>query len=156
MRNIFSSWITSKAIDDKSIILIVNDIGFETFDNFRMKCPDRFFNFGVCEQSMIGASAGMALSGLKPYVFGITPFVCERPFEQLKIDVGLNHANVKIIGYDDYPTQGSTHAMMDEGRYMQSFKTIDSYFPTTKEDVINSLDTSYNKENPTFIRLKKL
>lgn len=156
MRNIFAEWITDLVSNDDKVILIVIDIGYGTFDNFREKYPDKFFNFGVCEQSTIGAAAGMALGGLKPYVFGITPFITERAFEQIKIDLCLNQANVKLIGYDDYPTHGPTHSMMDNGNYMKSFKNMDSYFPKNKVEVLAALKSSYDTYKPMFIRLKKL
>lgn len=156
MRNIFADWITELATKDDKVILIVIDIGYGTFDKFRELHSDRFFNFGICEQSTISASAGIALEGLKPYVFGITPFLTERAFEQIKVDIGLNNANVKLIGYDDYPNLGPTHSMLDEGSYMNSLKDIKSYFPKTKEEVIFSLEESYRNNEPTFIRLRKL
>ena len=44
------------------------------FDDFRKNHPKRFFNLGICEQSIIGVASGMALDGLKPWVYTITPF----------------------------------------------------------------------------------
>ena len=97
MRKIFGEWIYEKAKSDNDIYLIVGDIGYNLFDNFIKEFPDRYINIGLCEQTMIGIAAGMALSGLKPYVYTITPFLIERPFEQIKIDIDLNNANVKLI-----------------------------------------------------------
>ena len=110
MRRAFGEWIAEQAKKDDTIILICGDFGYGIVDEFKQLFPERYFNFGVCEQSMVSAAAGLALSGLKPYVYTITPFLVERAFEQVKIDVNLNNANVKLIGYDDYPNQGPTHA----------------------------------------------
>ena len=57
--------------------------------------PKRFFNMGICEQSLIGVASGMALEGLKPWVYTITPFLIERPFEQIKLDIDQQNVNVK-------------------------------------------------------------
>ena len=37
---------------------------------------------GICEQSLIGTASGMALEGLKPWVYTITPFLIERPLNK--------------------------------------------------------------------------
>lgn len=156
MKKEFGKYILELAEKDKDVILIVGDIGFGIFDDFRKRFPERFFNFGICEQASIGAVAGMALSGLKPYYYTITPFITERAFEQLKVDIELNKANVKLIGHDDYPTLGPTHAMIDNGCYMKSFKGINSYFPKDKEALLSNLDSMYQTDTPCFIRLKTL
>ena len=155
MRREFGKVLVELAEKDGSIILIVGDIGYGTFDEFIKKFPKRFFNFGVCEQSMISAASGMALEGLKPYVYTITPFLIERPFEQIKIDIDLQDVNVKLVGYADYPAQGPTHAEIDDVNMMKLFKNIKSYFPKNSEKTREAVIESYESKKPTFISLKK-
>ena len=57
MRRCFGKIITELAERDDKIYVIVGDIGYRVFDDFRDKYPDRFINMGICEQSMIGVSA---------------------------------------------------------------------------------------------------
>ena len=87
MRRKFGKLINKLANNDKKIVLIVGDIGYGIFDDFRKNHPNRFLNLGICEQSLIGVAAGMSLEGLKPWVYTITPFLIERPFEQVKLDI---------------------------------------------------------------------
>ena len=106
MRRKFGKLINELAYKDKKIVLIVGDIGYGIFDDFRKNHPKRFFNLGICEQSIIGVASGMALDGLKPWVYTITPFLIERPFEQIKLDIDQQKANVKLVGFADYPKLG--------------------------------------------------
>ena len=80
-------------------LLKVGDIGYGIFDDFRKNHPNRFINMGICEQSLISVAAGMSLEGLKPWVYTITPFLIERPFEQIKLDINQQKANVKLVGF---------------------------------------------------------
>lgn len=155
MRRQFGKTLVELAEKDSSIYLIVGDIGYVIFDDFRSKFHDRFINIGICEQSTIGIAAGMALEGLKPYVYTITPFLIERPFEQIKLDIDQQNVNVKLVGYADYPTQGPTHAEIDARWLMGKFSNIKSYFPTNSEETYRALLESYLSNKPTFISLKK-
>ena len=80
MRRRFGKLINQLAKKDKKIVLLVGDIGYGIFDDFRKEHPKRFFNLGICEQSLIGVASGMSLEGLRPWVYTITPFLIERPF----------------------------------------------------------------------------
>mgnify|MGYP003748689639 FL=1 len=154
MRRRFGKVITELAGQDKNIVVIVGDIGYRVFDEFRDKYPERFINIGICEQSMIGVCAGMALEGLKPWVYTITPFLIERPFEQVKLDIDQQNANVKLVGFADYPTLGPTHRELDGEKLMQLFSNITSYFPEDGDETDSMVYDAYQKIGPAFISLK--
>ena len=154
MRRSFGKIITELADRDEKIYVIVGDIGYRVFDEFREKHPDRFINIGICEQSMIGVSAGMALEGLNPWVYTITPFLIERPFEQVKLDIDQQNVNVKLVGYSDYPTLGPTHTELNGKKLMQVFKNITSYFPKNGDETQKVTYQAYEKKGPAFISLK--
>ena len=154
MRRKFGKLINELAKKDKKIVLLVGDIGYGIFDDFRKNHPKRFFNLGICEQSIIGVASGMALEGLKPWVYTITPFLIERPFEQIKLDIDQQKANVKLVGFADYPKLGPTHVELNAKKTMSLFKNIKSYFPKNSRETSKFVKMSYNSTYPTFISLK--
>ena len=153
MRRTFGKIISDLAERDEKIYVLVGDIGYRVFDEFRKKHPNRFINMGICEQSIIGISAGMALEGLKPWVYTITPFLIERPFEQVKLDIDQQNVNVKLVGFSDYPTLGPTHTELDGKKLMQLFNNITSFFPKNGDETQTMTYQAYEKIGPAFISL---
>jgi transketolase len=154
MRRIFGKIIDDLAKKDDKIVLLVGDIGYSIFDDFRKNHPKKFFNLGICEQSLIGVASGMALEGLKPWVYTITPFLIERPFEQIKLDINQQKANVKLVGFADYPNLGPTHSELNAKKLMSLFKNIKSYFPINSQETEKFVQKCYKINGPTFISLK--
>jgi len=154
MRRTFGKVITELADIDPKIFILVGDIGYRVFDEFREKHPNRFINMGICEQSMIGVASGMALEGLKPWVYTITHFLLERPFEQIKLDIDHQNVNVKLIGYADYPTLGPTHTEINGPQLMKLFKNIQSFFPKDGLETKEMVLTAFRHFGPCFVSLK--
>jgi transketolase len=154
MRRAFGREISKLADEDEKIFLITGDIGYRIFDEFRAKHSKRFINIGICEQSMIGFASGLALEGLKPWVYTITPFLIERPFEQIKLDIDQQNAQVKLVGYADYPTLGPTHSELDAPTLMSLFKNIRSYFPENESETLKFVRQAYQEDGPSFLSLK--
>ena len=100
---------------------------------------------GICEQSIIGVAAGMALEGLKPWVYTITPFLIERPFEQIKLDIDQQKVNVSLVGFADYPNLGPTHSELNAKKLMSLFKNIKSYFSSNPSNINIFLRFFYQK-----------
>src|SRR5438067_1003292 len=98
MRKTFIKILVEEAKKDDRIFLITPDIGYSVLEEFSNVFPDRFLNVGVAEQNAISIAAGVAMSGLIPYVYTINPFVCMRPFEQIRVDVAYMNTNVRIVG----------------------------------------------------------
>ena len=154
MRRTFGKIISELADEDDKIYVLVSDIGYRVFDEFREKHPGRFINMGICEQSIIGISAGMALEGLKPWVYTITPFLIERPFEQVKLDIDQQNVNVKLVGFADYPTLGPTHSEINGKALMKLFNNITSFFPINGDETGVMTLKAYELDGPAFISLK--
>jgi len=154
MRRRFGEVISRLADEDEKIYIIVGDIGYRVFDDFREKHPDRFINMGICEQSIISVASGMALEGVKPWVYTITPFLIERPFEQIKLDINQQNVNVNLIGFADYPSLGPTHTELDAKKMMQLFKNIESFFPKDGDEAEKNILQAYERQGPSFISLK--
>ena len=154
MRRRFGKLINELANKDKKIVLLVGDIGYGIFDDFRKNHPNRFYNLGICEQTLIGTASGMSLEGLKPWVYTITPFLIERPFEQIKLDIDQQNVNVKLVGFADYPNLGPSHTELNAEKLMSLFKNIKSYFPKDSDETEKFVSTCYNNVGPNFISLK--
>ena len=154
MRRRFGNIISQLAEKDEKIYVIVGDIGYRVFDEFRDKFPNRFINMGICEQSIISVASGMALEGLKPWIYTITPFLIERPFEQIKLDIDQQNVNVNLVGFADYPTLGPTHTEINAKKMMKLFNNIESLFPSDGDETEKMILQAYEREGPSFISLK--
>ena len=62
------------------------------------KYPEIFYNFGIAEQNMMGAAAGMALCGHEVFVTTYAPFVTYRCFDQFRQFMGNMNLNIKALG----------------------------------------------------------
>ena len=102
MRNAFADEITQLSLLDPRIVLLSGDIGNKLFDKFKDVDGSRFYNCGIAEGNMMGVAAGMALSGLRPIVYTITPFTTTRCFEQIRVDVCYHKAPPYGIRVSEY------------------------------------------------------
>ena len=97
MRNRFVIELEERARENEKLILLVGDIGFGVFENFKSQFPDRYINMGIAEQNMVGTATGLAEAGFIPFVYSIAPFAIIRPFEFIKNGPALHNLPVKII-----------------------------------------------------------
>jgi transketolase len=124
LRESFGKAITAVAAHRPDIVLLDADIAGGTgAHHFRKAFPRRFFQFGIAEQNMMAAAAGMAAVGLTPVVTTFAVF-CLRAVEQARLSIAYARRNVKIVashpGLDVGPDGGSAQALED----MAAFRAI--------------------------------
>ena len=157
-REFIDTLITLAEKDDK-IVFIVPDVGFNYIEEFKKRFPDRFFNFGVTEQSTMIIAAGLALSGFKPYVYSMINFVVFRPYEMVRNAISLHNANVKIIGVkgsEKYKFLGFSHNLIaedEEIKVLERLPNLKTFIVKNPEEVKSVILETYNKEGPVYIRL---
>lgn len=112
MRDRFAP-VASRLLDeDPRVAVVLAEIGADGFAEARRRHPDRVINVGIREQLLIGTGAGLALTGLRPVVHTFASFLVERPFEQVKLDLGHQGAGAVLVSAAasfDWPAGGFTH-----------------------------------------------
>ncbi len=158
-RREFISALLELAEKDEKIILIIPDVGFNYIEEFQERFPDRFFNFGVTEQSTMIIAAGLALAGFKPYVYSMINFVVFRPYEMVRNAVCLHNANVKIIGVKgstSYKFLGFSHNLIskdEEIKVLEHLPNLKSFVIDKPEEVRKTILETYEINSPCYIRL---
>ncbi len=158
MRKAFAEEITNYAREIKNIVLLSGDIGNKMFDDFKEVAPNRFFNCGIAESNMMSVASGMALSGLKPIIYTITPFTTLRCLEQIKIGAAYHDAPIIIVGTGSglsYAELGATHHSLDDIAILRSIPNIKILAPCDSNELRAYLKQSLNHKGPTYIRIGK-
>ena len=158
MRNAFASEITALAGADPRVVMLSGDIGNRLFDDYKRKHPDRFFNCGVAEANMVGAAAGLALCGLRPVAYTITPFLITRCLEQIRVDVCYHNVPVVLVGVGaglSYASLGATHHSCEDIALMRLLPNMTVLCPADAWEVRLALRAALELPGPAYIRLGK-
>src|SRR6266567_4507822 len=81
------------------IVVLDGDVHNSTrTDFFAKKFPQRFFNVGIAESNLVGASAGMASSGKRSWLASFACFIMCNAYDQLRMSVAFPRLDVKVVG----------------------------------------------------------
>ena len=158
MRNAFAEEVTRLAAENSKLVLLSGDIGNKLFDNFKKVDEKRFFNCGVAEANMMGVAAGMALSGLRPVIYTITPFTTTRCFEQIRVDACYHKAPVIIVGTGSglsYAELGPTHHSLEDMAILRTLPGMRVLAPCDATELRLGLRAALNQDGPVYIRIGK-
>lgn len=114
MRNRFVDVATDLLAIHGRLTVVTADLSATLFEPARRQYPDRVINLGIREQLLISVAGGLALAGMRPIAHSFAPFLVERPFEQIKLD--LNHQDVGAV----LVSAGASYDIASGGRTHQS------------------------------------
>ena len=158
MRDAFLSMLYQKATGNPDIILLTNDQGAISLDDFKEKLPNQFFNIGISEQNIISVAAGLVLSGKKVYVYSLLSFIVLRCYEQIKIDLCAMNLPVTIVGVGSgysYSPDGPTHHATEDISIMRALPNMTIYSPSDSNIVPALVDITLKSKTPSYIRLDR-
>lgn len=156
MRKIFAKTVMDIMDKDERVVVLLGDIGVHAFRDVFVKYPNRIYNVGILEQSMVGMAAGLAMAGLIPIIHTIEPFLVERAFEQIKDDFGYQELIGTIVGVDvstTAPNLGYTHQCPYAIQMMNFIKGMKTFEPQSAEEFDTLLKGNYDK-TLNYFRIK--
>lgn len=123
---------------------------------FGKKFPQRFFDFGVAEQNMMGVAAGLASSGKIPFVSTFAIFGSGRAWDQVRNTICYNKLNVKIVvthaGLTVGP-DGSSHQAIEDIALMRAISNMTIVVPCDAPETKETILACAQYPGPVYVRL---
>jgi transketolase len=112
MRTVFAATASALLDEDPLAAVVLAEISADLFAKAAARHPERVLNVGIREQLMVSVGGGLALAGLRPIVHTYAPFLVERAFEQVKLDLAHQGARAVLVSIGasyDAARAGRTH-----------------------------------------------
>jgi transketolase len=146
-------------VDTDERFLVLTAENRAAIRNLPQQIGQRFIDVGICEQTMIGAAAGLALRGRIPIVHALASFLTLRAFEFIRTDVGIAKLPVKLVGSFAgliSEANGPTHQAIEDIALMRGIPNMNVWCPADNEDMLIGLETILNDPAPYYIRYNNL
>ncbi len=159
MRNIFADEIYSIMGSDEKVVFLSAESGFGVTERIEKDFPERCYNLGIAEQSLIGTAAGTVLRGLKPVVYTMAVFLTMRAFEQIRVDVAYQNLPILLGGVIPglgYGNSGPTHNAIEDASIMRTLPNMTVVYPSCEVDVRAVVKQGLQLGKPCYIGLGRM
>jgi len=120
---------------------------------------DRFIDVGICEQTMIGAAAGLALRGRIPVCHALATFLTLRAFEFIRTDVGIARLPVKLVGAVPgflSEANGPTHQAIEDVALMRAIAGMQIVCPADEAELLAAMPVILATDAPCYVRFNAM
>jgi transketolase len=156
MRETFVATTTALLDEDPRTAVVLADISADAFAPALRRHPDRVLNVGIREQLMTGVAGGLALTGLRPYVHSYAPFLIERAYEQIKLDLGHQDVGAVLVGIGgsyDASAVGYTHHSPGDVALLDTLDGWTVHVPGHPDEVPPLLRAAATRDDRVYVRL---
>jgi len=115
----------------------------------------RFVDVGICEQTMVGMAAGLALRGRIPVVHALATFLTLRAYEFIRTDVGIAGLPVKLVGAVPgflSEANGPTHQAIEDVAVMRAISGMQIVCPADEAELCAGLPVVLASPAPAYVR----
>ncbi len=156
-RDVYGKVLAELAESNRDIVVLTADMRLSNKTNdFAKVHPDRYFDFGIAEQNMIAAAAGMATCGKIPFVSTYAAFASLRCAEQIHTDIAYPNLNVRILSTHaglSLGDGGPTHHAIEDIAIMRSMANMTVVVPADAKSCAKAIEESVSYQGPIYFRL---
>ncbi len=150
---------TLNALADEGVPLVVctSDLKYSNgLARFEARHPDRFWQFGISEQNMVSAAAGIATVGYETYVATFASFLALLCCEQIRTDVAYTGQRVRLVGHHagiSLGFYGSSHHATEDLAIMRSIAGLTVLSPADGPSLAAALRVLTELDGPAYVRV---
>ena len=141
---------------DPRVVALTADLkGSLKMDAFAAEFPERFIQCGIAEANMVGAAAGLAITGKIPFIGSFAEFVTGRVYDQIRQEVSYGNTNVKIASSHAGITlgeDGATHQTMEDLALMRALPGMVVLNPCDFNQTVQATIAAAKYEGPVYLR----
>jgi len=156
-RDIYGKTLAELGREDKNIVVLDADLSGSTRTSvFAKEFPGRFFNFGVAEQNMMAAAAGLASCGKIVFVSTFAIFATGRAWDQVRNTISYNNFDIKIVATHAGITvgpDGSSHQALEDIALMRVIPNMNIIVPCDGPQTADAIKACVNTKGPFYVRL---
>lgn len=156
-RAVYGMALTDLIRRDSRVYALSADLGVSSgLGRLMNEHPERYLNVGIAEQDLIGVSAGLAREGLVPFASSFAPFVTARCADQIRMNMGYMHLNIKTVGLGSGVAMGglgNSHFGLDDMAYMRAIPGMTVVCPADCAELVKTVDAAAAHDGPVYIRL---
>jgi transketolase len=153
MRSRFYALAGQALEDDPRVALVSAEIG-----TGELPAHPRHFNVGIREQLMIAVAAGLALEGMRPVAHSYTPFLVERPYEQVKLDLGHQDLGAVLVSTGasyDAARAGRTHQAPEDVAIVAALPGWTIHVPGHPDELERVFRRALGTDDRVYIRMSE-
>ena len=140
------------------VVVLTADLGYNVLEPLFEAHPDRVFNVGAAEQNMAGVAAGMAQSGLIPFIYSIATFASLRGYEFIRNGALVHNLPVRVVGIGggfEYGAAGISHYALEDFAVMRAQPGMIVVAPADGAQAVTALAATWERPGPVYYRIGK-
>ena len=155
-RESYGNALVEVGAENPNVVVLDADLAAATKTGvFKKAYPERHIDCGIAECNMVGIAAGLASTGMIPFVSSFAMFAAGRAFEQVRNSVGYPHLNVKIgathagitVGED-----GASHQCNEDIALMRTIPGMVVMCPADDVEAKAAVRAAVEHEGPVYMR----
>ncbi|MEX2395033.1 MAG: transketolase C-terminal domain-containing protein [Actinomycetota bacterium] len=157
-REAFGEALVRNGETNTNIVALDGDVATSVMTaEFGKRFPERYYQLGIAEANIIGVASGLALAGKIPFAASFGCFITGR-FDQIRMSVGYNRANVRIVGTHvgvGIGPDGHSQMALEDTTLMRTIPNMAVIQPASGIETEAAVDYLTKHVGPSYIRLTR-
>ncbi|MBL8583673.1 MAG: transketolase [Rhizobiaceae bacterium] len=157
--SVLADTLNELAAENHPVVAVTADLQYSNgLIGFARKNPDRLFQFGISEQNMVSAAAGLATTGYMPFAATFASFLALLCCEQIRTDIAYSALPVRLIGHHagiSLGFYGTSHHATEDLAIMRSIADLTVVAPADGAQLAAAIRASVDWPEPIYFRIAR-